>query len=53
MSHFPLFLILDEILVDNEIYFRDELDPSAFLLLHVKHHAFAEIQRSAYMGLRK
>ena len=27
------FLILDEILADNEMYFQDELDPSAFLLL--------------------
>ena len=27
------FLVLDEILTDNEMYFQDELDPSAFLLL--------------------
>ena len=45
------FLILDEILADNEMYFHDELDPSAFLLLQssrfcrntaVRIHGFAE-----------
>ena len=49
------FLILDEILADNEMYFQDELDPSAFLLLQASRFCRNTAVRihTPNMGLRK